>query len=196
MVKIDSTIGMKLKGKIGDFIIQDVNGQQVLRKGYKENKSPTAQQLEVRSRFKNAVNWVKNLSVEEKNHIKQYFRQVYPYYEKGQPANWYNFAKNFVLTVPSIEIIDETTRTYQIKHPGILSISHHDTFGNCLQSFENLSNLNNLKFTNTFVLTLYPTTALIKVITISGDSYEFKFNPVTIELIYCDIRYCNPLYCK
>jgi len=196
MVKIDSTIGMKLKGKIGDFIIQDVNGQQVLRKGYKENKSPTAQQLEVRSRFKNAVNWVKNLSVEEKNHIKQYFRQVYPYYEKGQPATWYNFAKNFVLTLPEFQLINPETGLYQIKHPAIKSVVEYTADDGVIKSYDNLSSLSSLNFCDTFERTCDPVTSYIIVTTLPGCHYKYKIKSTVTQLIYCDIRYCNPLYCK
>ena len=196
MVKLRSTIGLKLKGKHGNFIFQDVNGDQVLRQGYKEKKEPTPQQLEVRERFKLAVSWAKNLSTAEKRYIRQYYKELYPSWVPGQPSTWYNFAKSFVLTVLKFELVNAEQRTYLIEHPGIVSVYQYDSNNILIQSIENLTILSDLKFKNKLVITALNSTTTIIITTLGGASYTFNINPAITELIYCDINYCNPNYCK
>lgn len=196
MVKIQNVFGDIKKGKQDNAIYQLHYGRQIRRVGYKEKIQPSLRQINQRIRFKNAVNWVKNLSVEEKNHIKQYFRQVYPYYEKGQPATWYNFAKNFVLTLPEFQLIDSETGLYQIKHPAIKSVVEYTADDKVLNSYDNLSSLPSLNLCDTFERTCNPATSYIIVTTLPGCHYKYKIKLTVAQLIYCDIRYCNPLYCK
>jgi len=179
MVKIDSTIGMKFKGKIGDFIIQDVNGQQVLRKGYKENKIPTKEQVEVRNRFRDAAAWVKSLSPEEKKELRRYFRTIYTSYEKGQPSTWYNWAKTLHMTTPDFQVLDSVTFEYSIKHPGILKIEEFNSSGVLIHSATNLSSILDSQYLTFFTNLPQDGVTSVRLTTISGAIYEYG-KPITV----------------
>lgn len=174
MVKLHSTIGLKFKGKVGEFIIQDVNGEQVLRQGYKENKKPTPEQLAVRERFKLASSWAKNLSTDNKRYLRQYYKQLYPSWTQGQPSTWYNLAKTFILTLPEFRLINAETGQYSIKHPAIQTVSEYNSSGELLTEYDNLSSLPSLDICTSIEKICNSSTAYLVITTLPG--YEYKFN--------------------
>ena len=139
MVKIENTYGDTYTGKTSNAIYQRHYGNQIRRKTYKQNKSPSKKQLETRNRFKEAIQQVKNLSPADVQIIKKFYHILKERNPRQWPVNWYNFAKYLHLKRPEIKIINPSTLEYQINYFNIYQVHEIDSTGNIIYNSGNLS---------------------------------------------------------
>ena len=127
MVKVTNPAGDEYKGKLGNQQYQGHYGRSIRKKQSEIHYKTTDLQKESRQNFKDAVNWVKSLTANEKISLKQIYREKYPSYETGQPNNWYNFAKNLYITKPRIECTQSLGEFLYLLHEGyrLLEIHRH-----------------------------------------------------------------------
>lgn len=196
MVKITNEFGDKYTGKQGEAIYQKHYGTQIRRKAYKEDKEPSKRQIQVRNNFKDATSWVKSLSYEQREDLKKFYKTSKISYSNGYPVNWYNFAKWIYIKKPEFQILDSETNDYQIDHPSIVSIKEMDEYGFVHFYESNISTFQDLNLNKKYIKTPTPYTTKIIVTLLTGLIYEYIITSTITSLIYCDIKYCNPLYCK
>ena len=195
MVKIENEYGDVLTGKSGNAIYQKFYGQQIRRKAYKQTKPPSKAQQNIRQKFKDALAWIKTLTYEQKNALKTYYRNSKLSYDPNYPVNWYNFAKLIYIKNPTFEILNESNNQYRILHPAIKKIEEKSSSGLLLFSVDNLSSFIDQNYTEHYEHTPETITSQITLTTLSGLEYNYIIGELLEELIYCDIRYCDPNYC-
>lgn len=172
MVKVNNIFGDIKKGKQDNAIYQLKYGQQIRRAAYKEVKDPSPRQITQRNLFKDAVEWVKSLTSSEKTSLKKYYRKTYHSWKPGEPSTWYNWAKTFVMTTPSLKYVASYPYTYTITHPSILKIEELNSYGEVLFSSDGLSDLLSEKITNNYTKDPNPQTTTIRITTLPGIEYE------------------------
>lgn len=196
MVKITNEYGDKYTGKLGNAIYQKVHGQQVRRKSYKQTKDPSPSQLQVRTKFKEAIAWIKTLTSNQKTGLKSYYKTSRLGYDPAYPVNWYNFAKWLYIKNPYYELLNIYTNEYKIHHPGILKITEKDLQGTVMFTDDNLSSLEGGAFCTNYHKTANVFASFIELTLVTGQIFTYPITPPITSLIYCDILYCNPIYCK
>jgi len=173
MVKVNNIFGDIKKGKQDNAIYQLKYGQQIRRAAYKEVKDPSPRQITQRNLFKDAVEWVKSLTSSEKTSLKKYYRKTYHSWKPGEPSTWYNWAKTLVMKKVEFSYSHEYPYNYVVHHPAILKVEELSEGGDLLFETNNLSNINNLKFTNNFSSTGARDCHTVVVTTLPGVVYEF-----------------------
>ncbi len=171
MVKVTNPAGDEYKGKLGNQQYQGHYGRSIRKKQSEIHYKTTDLQKESRQNFKDAVNWVKSLTANEKISLKQIYREKYPSYETGQPNNWYNFAKNLYITKPRIEFTQPDPNLYKIIHPAIAEIVLYDHLKHPLFSVSDLSSIENHQLTDVYEFPVTGSPHAIGIKTLPGFEY-------------------------
>lgn len=189
MVKIENIYGDKYTGKSSNAIYQKQYGQQIRRKAYKQNKSPSKKQIETRNRFKEAIQQVKNLSSADVQIIKKFYHILKERNPRQWPVNWYNFAKLCYLKQPTITILNPETLEYQITYFSIYQITEKTVSGLTLYDSGILSNPETGQFHKTYNKTPEPITNNIEITVLPGITHTHQIRQPSASLKFFDNRY-------
>jgi hypothetical protein len=177
VVRIKNIYGDITTGRQDNAVYQRKYGRG-MRRAYKEVKPASSPlQKEQNERFKSAVLWIKSLTNDEKDAAKQYCKDHHVGNSIGEPIHWYNWLKNFVLSVPKFTLIDSVTNRYKVVHPGIFGITEFDSDGNVLFDIDDLTNLSDQRFLGLYEQVCNGYTSMVRVTTISGNEFEFFVSP-------------------
>lgn len=197
LVKITNDFGDNYVGKSGNAIYQKQWGQQVRRMGYKEKKEPSIRQQEVRQRFKDAIQWVKDLPFEDRRSLKQLYETTSIAYDKKYPVNWYNFAKWLYIQDPKFSILNVITNEYKISHPALLSVKEYDVHNVLRYSSDILSTFDSPNLDKSFVHTPISYDSRIEITLLTGLTMTQVLGSVVVpvaEMLYYDSKFYEIIY--
>jgi len=194
LVKIENDFGDVLTGKCSNAIYQKHYGRQIRRKGYKETKEPSPQQIKQRNKFKDAIAWVKTLTSEQRIGLKNYYETSKLGYQKNMPVNWYNFAKYCYIKNPIFQILDDVNNSYNLIHPSILRVVEKSLDESIIYIIDNLTVLENGVLCDNFHRTPEILTAYIELTLITGQIYTYYIEPVKTTTLFFDASFFDYHY--
>lgn len=185
MVKIENDFGDVLKGKSGDKVYQLHYGRQIRKQNHKETKEPSPLQLQVRNKFKLAIEWVKTLSSTQRIGLKRYYESSKLGYSPKYPVNWYNYAKKIYIKNPEFTLQDPNINKYKISHPGIKTIIEFDSLGNQVFKIDDLSVLEDGVIAESYNKVCETLTSRVRVVTLPGMYFDFNIGIVVPPAVGC-----------
>lgn len=191
MVKVTNIAGDEYVGKLGNQQYQGLYGFSIRKKQHSKQQKVTIKQKDSRERFKGAVEWVKSLSGPDKANFRKLYSLNFPSYKPGVPANWYNYAKNMYLKIPTYRLIDPDTNLIEFEHPGILSVSFYDQAKHVIHGVSGLSSLSQPYLCESYECSIPPDSWAFSVETICGLEYfHFLTSTHTFYKYPCFEREC------
>ena len=197
MVKIHNVFGDQWIGTYAGKIYQRVHGQQVRREGFTRPDPQGPIQEQQKTRFKEFVEWWRSQTTNQKNTLKDKFKEKEIEKKNPQYLTIYHYLLGLGLTPPTIEIVDPDKLTYKVTHPSIQKIEEIDFDGNIVATYDNLSHVYELDFTESQQITPNKNTKIVRVYTPFNQSTDFiirMIKPVTdipYELI-ADLTFTTP----
>jgi len=165
MVKIENVFGDQWIGKYAGKIYQRVHGQQVRREGFTRPDPQGPIQEQQKQRFKEFVEWWRSQTTDQKNSLRDKFKEKEIEKKNTQYLTIYHYLLGLGLTPPQIEIVDPDKLTYRVTHPSIQKIEEIDFDGNIIATYDNLSNVYELNFTESQQITPNKNTKIVRVYT-------------------------------
>jgi len=178
MVKIHNVFGDQWIGKHSGKIYQRVHGQQVRREGFKRPDPQGPIQEQQKKRFREFVEWWKSQTTSQKDSLKEKFTEKEIEKENPQYTTVYHYLLGLGLTPPRIEIVDPDKLTYKVTHPSIHRVDEIDFYGNIVATYDNLSHVYELDFTESQQITPTDHTKIVRVYTPFGQSTDFTIRMV------------------
>lgn len=197
LVKIINEFGDNYVGKSGNAIYQKQWGTQVRRMGYKEKKAPSVRQLEVRQRFKDAIEWVKDLDFTDKQALIKFYNNSNYAFDKNYPVNWYNYAKWIFISDIKFSISSKDSNVIIINHPAISSIKVYNSTGVLVQTLSDLTDYTTSTVCTDYSISMPSDGGSILVTTYPGIEKTYGISVPVIpvsEMLYYDSRYYESEY--
>lgn len=173
MVKIKNIYGDICIGRKDNAVYQRKYGQ-AMRRVYNDNKPPaTPLQEAQRDKFKEGIAYAKSLSKAEIGAIKEYMKEKNIGWNDGDPIHWFNWAKNLSLITVEFNVFNEVTQEYRVKHPAISKIEELDADRNIVFTIDDLSNILDKRFLDTYIQTPIGSCRFVRVTTLPGKVFEY-----------------------